>query len=35
LAGMVGQLEQQLARQRTNLTHLDCAFRSIVITDSV
>ncbi|HEX3753543.1 MAG TPA: hypothetical protein VHV26_00570 [Rhizomicrobium sp.] len=27
LAGMVGQLEQQLARQRTNLAHLDATMR--------
>src|ERR1700742_3325990 len=27
LAGMVGQLEQQLARQRTNLAHLDATIR--------
>src|ERR1700729_1180377 len=27
LAGMVGQLEQQLARQRTNLAHLDATVR--------
>jgi hypothetical protein len=26
-AGMVGQLEQQLARQRTNLAHLDATMR--------
>ena len=27
LAGMVGQLEQQLTRQRTNLAHLDATMR--------
>jgi hypothetical protein len=27
LAGMVGELEQQLARQRTNLAHLDATLR--------
>ena len=27
LAGMVGQLEQQLARQRANLAHLDATMR--------
>jgi|ERR1700735_2149334 hypothetical protein len=27
LAGMVGHLEQQLARQRTNLAHLDATMR--------
>jgi hypothetical protein len=27
LAGMVGQLEQQLARQRTSLAHLDATMR--------
>src|SRR3984885_14809328 len=27
LAGMVGQFEQQLARQRTNLAHLDATMR--------
>jgi capsule polysaccharide export protein KpsE/RkpR len=27
LAGIVGQLEQQLARQRTNLAHLDATMR--------
>jgi hypothetical protein len=27
LAGMVGQLEQQLARQRTNLAHLGATMR--------
>src|SRR6202034_73076 len=29
LAGMVGQLEQQLARQRTNLAHLDATMRLV------
>ena len=27
LAGMVSQLEQQLARQRTNLAHLDATMQ--------
>ena len=27
LAGIVGQLEQQLTRQRTNLAHLDATMR--------